>query len=114
MITGHYMDKELKEAPQVAGTKGAGLRWLSDKDTSEFFFMRHVIIEEGGSIGLHDHPYEHQIYVIKGKGKFICGDEESELTEGCFALVPGDSIHGFANTGEGNLEVICCINRMED
>ena len=111
MINGHYMDKELKDAPQVAGTKGAGLRWLTDEESgAEFFFMRHVIMEEGGVIGLHDHPYEHQVFILKGKGKCTVEGKEYELSEGCYALVPGGVVHGFENTGDGNLEFICCIN----
>jgi quercetin dioxygenase-like cupin family protein len=112
VIAGHYLDKELQEAPQVAGTQGAGLRWLTDEDCADFFYMRHVVMEKGGTIGLHDHPYEHQIFILKGKGKCTVGEEEYELTEGCYALIPGGVIHGFENIGEGTLEFICCINRV--
>ena len=113
MITGYYLDKEFKPAPQVPGTKGAGLRWLTDKDSAKYFFMRHVIIEEGGSIGLHDHPYEHQIFVTKGKGKCIVEGKEYEMSIGYYALVPEKVVHGFTNTGKGPFEFICCINRVE-
>jgi quercetin dioxygenase-like cupin family protein len=114
MITGHYLDKELMPAPQVEGTKGAGLRWLTDENTAEFFYMRHVIMEEGGTIGLHEHPYEHQVFIIKGKGKCTVEGKEYELSEGCFALVPGGVMHSFENTGDGDLEFICCINRVDE
>ncbi len=114
MTHGHYLDKPLMPAPEVEGTKLAGLRWLTDKDTAEFFYMRHVIVEEGGSIGLHDHPYEHQIFVINGKGRCVIEGNELILTEGCFGLVPGGVAHSFENVGDGSLEFICCINRVDD
>lgn len=113
MIIGYYLEKEFEPAPQVEGTSGAGLRWLTDNGSSKYFFMRHVIIEEGGAIGLHEHPYEHQVFITKGKGKCIVEGREYELSEGCYALVPGGVVHCFVNTGKGPLEFICCINRVK-
>ena len=114
MTYGHYLDRDLMPAPEVEGTKDAGLRWLTDENSSEFFHMRHVIVEEGGMVGLHDHPYEHQVFVLKGKGKCVIEGEELVLTEGCFGLVPGGVKHSFENIGDGPLEFICCINRIDE
>ena len=114
MHYGQYLDIELKPAPQVEGTQGAGLRWLTDKNSARFFFMRHVVMEVGGTIGLHEHPYDHQIFIIKGKGRCTVEGEEIEVSEGCYALVPGGVVHSFENTGDIPLEFICCINRIDE
>jgi len=109
MIVGKDIDKPLE--PQTKyGTTGTGLRVLVGKDEgAEVFTMRLITIEKGGQIGMHDHPWEHEIFVVKGKGRSITEERSENVEPGMWVWIPPNEIHGFENTGDETLEFICCI-----
>jgi len=110
MLHGHYSDFEPEHVDDY-GSVGSSIRWLmSAKNGAPNFALRVVSIEEGGHIGLHEHPNEHEIFILKGNCQVKTDDETIDLSEGDFILVPQSTgLHGFWNTGEGTLEFICCI-----
>lgn len=111
MIAGEMTD--VREEPlQIAGAKGVTIRWLtSEKDGAVIFYTRHVTIKEGGTIPLHSHPQEHQQFVLKGQGVISTENRKVELRPGSFVYIPGNEKHGMENTGDGDLEIICCVTR---
>ncbi len=109
MITGHYTDVEA--VPQTKyGTQKTVMRWLiGENNSAPNFAMRLVTIEPGGFVGMHDHPYEHEVFVLKGTARVTEGDEVAEVREGGFVFVTPGITHGFENIGDDILEFICCI-----
>jgi len=82
---------------------------LSTKDGVPTFSFRVFTIEPAGHTPLHQHPFEHLNYVIRGSGVLIADDREHQLNEGDFALVfPGER-HQFRNTGNSDLIIICAV-----
>ncbi|MHC4660638.1 MAG: cupin domain-containing protein [Planctomycetota bacterium] len=75
------------------------------------FSMRVVRIAPGGCVGLHEHPFEHEVYAIHGEGTL--DDEESSIsfTAGDICYVEPGTRHGFTNTGKDVLEFVCVIPR---
>jgi quercetin dioxygenase-like cupin family protein len=69
MVIKHYTEVT-EEAPTMAGAQ-ASLRWLvAEKDGARNFAMRVIEIKRrGDKIPLHTHNYEHETFVISGKGK---------------------------------------------
>jgi len=64
MIKKNYLDVPGEEV-NMADSKGATIRWLiTEKDGVLTYTMRRFDIKKGGKIGLHDHPEEHEIYVL--------------------------------------------------
>ncbi|MFH1675921.1 MAG: cupin domain-containing protein, partial [bacterium] len=63
MNSGFYRD--IEPVPQTkAGTQKTDLRTLIGKgDGVNVFSMRVITIAPGGFIGMHSHPYEHEIFV---------------------------------------------------
>ena len=114
MIVGNTSDKE--SVPQTKfGTTNTGMRVLIGPDEgAEIFTMRIIEIEVGGQIGLHDHPWEHEIYVVRGRGNVFIEGQKEDLEPGRWVWIPSDEPHGFENTGEQTLAFICCIPQKKD
>jgi len=109
MLSGHYTDVD--PIPQTkAGTQKTVLRKLIARDEgAEIFSMRVITIEPGGLIGMHDHPWEHEIFVLRGSGIAKTESDSAEMKPGDFFFIPENEVHGFDNTGDGPLEFVCCI-----
>jgi quercetin dioxygenase-like cupin family protein len=96
------------------GAIGAKIRWLiNKKDDAENFSMRYFEVEEGGRSPVHSHPWEHEVFVVKGKCKVVCNDESGEVEEGGVIFVPPNTDHNFMNVGDGPLHFICVIPMMD-
>jgi quercetin dioxygenase-like cupin family protein len=73
------------------------------------FVMRVFDIEPSSATPLHTHPWEHEIFVISGKGVVRGAGRETALNEGDAVLVlPGEQ-HSFLNTGRDMFRVICVV-----
>jgi quercetin dioxygenase-like cupin family protein len=87
------------------------IQWLITKDDGAHnYTMRRFEIQSGGEIGLHEHPEEHEIYILEGKGHVF--DEKGKITEievGDVLFVPPNEPHGYNNTGDQPLAFICVI-----
>jgi quercetin dioxygenase-like cupin family protein len=104
----------LKDTASVAPQstqEGIRIRWLlTEKEGAPNFAMRVIEIDPGVVFEPHHHPYEHEIYVLEGRGVATtpAGDAGS-LEPGKFLLVEPDEIHGYRNTGTTTLKFICVI-----
>jgi quercetin dioxygenase-like cupin family protein len=58
---------------------------------------------------LHTHPWEHEVYVLRGEGIVVCEGKEHSFGPGAAMLVPSDTEHRFRNIGGGELAFICVI-----
>jgi quercetin dioxygenase-like cupin family protein len=109
MKIGHYTD--IPGEPQSNyGTTGTVLRTLIARDAgARIFSLRVITIEPRGQIGLHSHNWEHEIFVIRGKGRAFTKTESVDMNPDDFIWIPPDEEHGFENTGDVALEFVCCI-----
>lgn len=71
--------------------------------------MRVFRLEPGGFTPKHQHDWEHINHIISGRGKLMIGDQENELTEKDFALVPANTLHQFTNPYDEPFEFICIV-----
>jgi len=109
MLVGSYSDKPA-ESQTRAGIAGTVMRKLIARDEgARVFTMRMITIDVGGHIGLHDHPWEHEIFVVHGEGQAFTGSGRTDIKPGNFIWIPPNEEHGFENTGSVPLEFICCI-----
>lgn len=102
------------EVEKVEIGTDAYIQWLiTEKEGAGNFIMRRFIIKPGGSIAKHNHPYEHEIYVISGRG--IIGHEkegEKEVRAGCFAFIEPNVTHWYRNNGDEDWIFICIIPKL--
>jgi len=105
----HYTKVELKK-PAEQGVKDVKLRWLiSKKDGAKNFAMRLFEIQPGGYTPLHQHNWEHEVFIVEGSG--ISKDETNKtcFKQGDIFFVPPMEWHQFLNTGKETLKFICLI-----
>jgi quercetin dioxygenase-like cupin family protein len=86
---------------------------ISSADGAPNFVMRLFHIEAGGYTAYHTHPWEHEVFVLEGRGKVRQGDQEYPLEKGSFVLVPAGEEHNFSNTGSGLFRFICVVPRTD-
>ncbi len=100
-----YKDIEAKE---VKGSSKLKIKWLNT-DGSNNFAVRHCEIESGGYSPHHDHPWEHEIFVLEGKG-LVLGDKETKsIKTGDSISIPADETHQIKNNHKKPLRILCII-----
>jgi quercetin dioxygenase-like cupin family protein len=96
--------------PKEKEAKGVTMRVLmSDKDGAPNFIMRVFEIEPGGYSPYHSHPWEHEVYVLKGEGFVREKGVDHPVKKGHFALVAPGEEHQFVNRGDEPFRFICVI-----
>jgi len=92
------------------GAKGVKKRvLLGPEEGVPNFVMRYFTVSPGGVTPLHSHPWEHEIYILEGKGEVFCGGEREEVEEGAAVFIPPDVLHQIRNTGKSSLQLLCLI-----
>jgi quercetin dioxygenase-like cupin family protein len=74
------------------------------------FVMRVFTVKPGGHTPRHSHPFEHEVFVLSGKGRAV-GKETFEMSPGDAIYVPPDDPHCFENAGLEDLRIICVVPR---
>ena len=96
------------------GAEGVLIRWLiRDVDGARNFFMRHFEIALGGHTPRHSHPWEHEVFILEGKGVVLGAEGEREFSPGDAIFVPGGEEHQFRNPGKEPVTLLCLIPSQE-
>ena len=67
----------------------------------------HVSYQPGDSVALHRHPYTETWVVLGGAVQFTVGDGTCTAAGGETVVAPARIWHGFTNTGEDTLTMLC-------
>lgn len=95
------------EDPDV---KGVTIRWLiSEKDGAPNFAMRLFEIEPGGNTPFHKHKWEHEVFILEGKGSFVTDRGSFPLNKDDAVFVPGEENHQFKSSSREKLAFLCMI-----
>lgn len=109
MIVKKYDEVE-KLAVNHEGAKNTSIRWLVGKDAgAPNFFLRQFELEPGGHTPFHNHPWEHEVYVLAGRGQINTNSEPRYLEKGFFGLVMPGEDHQFENIGDTPFTFLCII-----
>ena len=105
----HYTEVEALEVGEPA--KGAKIRWLIDRehDNAPVYALRMIELEPGGYSPHHQHNWEHENFVVEGKGQLLIEDTWHDLYPGVVCFVPPNTMHQFKNTGDTTLKFLCGI-----
>ncbi len=104
---GHW--SEIQEET-VSSAKGLYRRWLiTPRDGAPNFAMRLFRMVPGGETPPHSHDWEHEVFILSGRGRAILDGEEHELAPGTFLFIPGGVEHAFRNDGREDLVFLCLI-----
>ena len=113
MIKKNYQDIPSKEAVLTDGTqvKDVYVQWLIDEnDGAQNFAMRKYTIKPGAKVPLHNHPQDHEVFILGGNGRFYNKKgEEAFVSHGDVIYIPPNEDHGIDNLGEHDLNFLCLI-----
>ncbi len=104
---------KVQNSRQVAGMKAAPgviMRVVAGTDEGAPTFVTRVFeIKPGCATPHHTHAWEHEMFVVKGKGRLKSSNTEIPLKEGdAIMVLPGEK-HGVFNTGKSLLTMICVV-----
>jgi quercetin dioxygenase-like cupin family protein len=109
MHVGKWKDVEGKVVTE-AGAGGVTIRVLmGDNVGAPTFTTRHFEVAPGGHTPFHAHPWEHEVFVLSGRGKVLRKGGEADVVPGSFVFVPPDEEHAFANAGSEIFSFLCAI-----
>lgn len=106
MKIGHY--SEVAETEPVEGIKKRVL--IGAAEGAPNFVMRMFELKPGASTPYHEHPWEHEVFVVEGSGvvEDIQG-KRMDLNQGYAVFVKPGEKHCFINTTDRELKFICVI-----
>jgi len=98
------------EEVEERGAEGVHVRWLISKDDgAQNFAMRHFEVEPGGKTPYHSHDWEHEVFVLEGKGIVVCDGVEKGIGPEHVVFIPPNAEHCLKNTGTGRFRFLCLI-----
>ena len=93
-----------------SGIKGVTMKLLVGKDdNAPTFAMRHFSVDPGGFTPKHEHPWEHEVLILRGMGEVECDGEVVSISSGDGLFIPSNDLHQFRNLGEEPLEFLCIV-----
>lgn len=109
------LNRDYREVPAEAVGEGITIRWVIGRpEGAPNFAMRVIEFQPGAVFETHQHPFEHEIFVLEGEGVAEGPEGEIPMRPGVALYVPPDEPHGYRNTGEGTLRFICVIPHPEE
>lgn len=79
------------------------------KDGAPTFAMRHFTVGPGGHTPRHQHNYEHEIFIIAGRGRAEYDGAFHEIAAGDVLFVEPNRMHQFVNTDAEPLQFLCFV-----
>jgi len=71
--------------------------------------MRVFELGENGFTPYHQHPWEHEVFVIEGEGELRLAEESVYLTSNTALFIQPMEWHQFCNKGKGLFKFICVV-----
>ncbi len=82
---------------------------ITARDGAPNFCMRVFEVEPGSSTPDHSHPWEHEVFILAGRGVVRGGAGETAIGAGSVVFIAPGEQHCFINTGDQLLRFICLI-----
>jgi quercetin dioxygenase-like cupin family protein len=105
----HYQKVEAKTAEEEGASK-LKVRWLITKEMgAPNFAMRLFEMEPGGNSPFHSHPWEHEVFILKGQGIVVSEEGEKKFRPGDVVFILPNEKHQFKNNGEKTVKFLCLV-----
>ncbi len=90
---------------------GVTIRWVIDeqRDGAPVFALRVIEVAPGGHTPDHTHPFEHENFVIEGKGRVQISGQWHDVGPGDVVFVPPSVPHTYVNAGSSPFKFLCGI-----
>jgi len=104
----HYQSVEAKNADE--GASKLKVRWLITKEMgAPNFAMRLFEMQPKGHSPLHNHPWEHEVFILEGKGIAISEQGETKFKAGDVIFIPPNEKHQLKNNSEKTVKFLCLV-----
>lgn len=101
--------KDIKGVSPI-GTKDIDFKQLIAKEMgAPHFYMRLIDIHPYGHTERHTHEWEHEVFVVEGRGKVVLANREESIGQGDAVFIEPNEVHQFVNSSDSLLRVICVI-----
>ena len=105
MKVANYLEtKPVQELPGVVKREV-----INADDGAPNFCMRVFDVEPGSSTPSHSHAWEHEVFVLSGRGVAVGEGGETQIAKDSVIFVPPNEHHCFMNNGDEVLRIICVI-----
>ncbi len=104
--------KEVDVTPvELVGKAKSTIQWaIAEEDGAPNFEMRYISLSVDSTTPYHSHPWEHEVYLVKGEGVLMTEDGEKIIKKDDFVFVPPSKKHQFVNKSEKeDLDFICVV-----
>ena len=109
------LSRDYREVSEEPAGEGKSIRWVIGRpEGAPNFAMRVIEFQAGAVFDTHQHPFEHEIFVLAGEGVAEGPAGEITMRPGVALYVPPGEPHGYRNTGAGVLRFICVIPHLEE
>jgi len=100
----------IRSAVTSEGAKDTQVQWLVDESRgAPNYALRRFIVVPGGYTPRHTHNWEHEVYVLRGKGVLVTDEGEVPLGPDQAILILPNEEHQFRCSGPDNLEMLCIV-----
>jgi len=82
---------------------------IGPEQGAPFFNMRVFEVQPGHTTPHHSHWWEHEVFVLSGRGVVKTDQGELPIGHGSAVFVPGGEMHQFQNTGDDVLRFLCLV-----
>lgn len=102
-----------KQAPVQELAPGVKMRWcISQADGAENFYLRLVeVAVDSAPPPPHEHPFEHEMYILEGRGTAVGPEGEQPFNAGDTLFIPPGESHQLRHLTA--LKFICLIPATE-
>ncbi len=105
MKVSNYLDtKPIQELPGVVKREV-----ITADDGAPHFCMRVFEVEPGSSTPSHSHPWEHEVFVLSGRGVAVGEQGETQIAKDSVIFIPTNEHHCLVNNSNEPLRFICVI-----
>jgi len=106
----------IKSTKEQKTPSGKSVWWLLSKEIgTPNFEMRYFEVKKGIKGKEEKHPFEHEVFVVKGEGVIKSGETETKIKPGDAIFIAPNELHQFFNFRKDPVGFICIIpNGCED
>ena len=106
----YYRDSEPIDEVQGVSKRDV----ITADDGAPNFCMRVFEVEPGSSTPSHSHSWEHEIFVLAGRGVVVGEQGALSIAKESIVFVAPNEHHCFVNTGNEPLRFICVIPLQQE
>lgn len=99
--------KEIETIPYGGGVVKRIL--IGPKEGAPTFVMRIIELDPGSSSPDHSHDWEHEVFVLSGRGVAVDAKGETPIEAHDAILIVPEERHCIRNTGQDTLRFMCLV-----